>query len=370
MNKINEELTIPHKYLSKLNRFYKNDGYSKTELYMGDNYSFIIEPENITLAKYPKDAPLVDSIIVHPRYANKTDFEFIEVKGMRHGRSIDILTKTPTYFEGKEYILLNFKGVGAGIGNKEMVMSEKWYHGLRLGTGKWVDPGEVPEISLGRRWGILGDYAGEKEFIRNIFKDNGISQVPHVKLNNISDGILPFKGISQLVRGLSTNIRCDIASKFSVSVDEKVFSAIDSEIFKVQKKLVKESKGIKVEFGTFADNRYIDGSYTDMENYVIKKYANPIDALDEVGPFCAGIIGSAFIAMQGSELQRKKYLRNLSDNIGFSFNEYAKLDTRVFTFTDWPQDMEEFDTYRKEYKRKFYKFIESFQKKFKEYAES
>ncbi len=297
-----------------------------------DNELFLLEAKNIVLAKYPKDAPIEDSIIVHPRYANKKDFELIEVKGYRNGRTIDILVG-PRHTDKNAYKIINVKGVGAEADGKPMMIdTERWYVGSNM-IGRWKPLSEAKKQSLGRRWGLLSQEAGKEEYEYNLFEDFNIPQIPHLKLNYAPPGILPFENVAQLVRGLQTNIRCDNEffdnAKLQQKINAKAFSDIDAKIFFVQKELFKEGKTI-TGVGRIANNRYIDGRLTDMENYVIKKIENENDLITLSGSLCHDLMGSAMIAMRKHKPGRIKYLKQLEEQTGILVTAYSNASPKIF----------------------------------------
>jgi len=294
-----------------------------------DNHIFFLEAEKIVIATYPKGAKLEDSIIVHPRYANEKYFELIEVKGFRNGRTIDILS--PGYHNGESCKILNIKGVGASADGEHMVIdNERWYVGDR---SKWKPLAEAQKESLGRRWGLLSKEAGEEEYNYNVFAEKGIEQIPHLKLNYAPEGILPFKNVAQLVRGLNTNIRCDSGSfedqRLQKYVNIKSFSTIDAKIFFAQKELFKENQ-VLTGLGKVANNRYIDGRLTDMENYIIKETLEEDKRIHLAYSFCLDLMGSAFIAMRKYAPGRKKYLEQLAEKTGIPVDKYTNFAPKIF----------------------------------------
>ncbi|MGV8086753.1 MAG: hypothetical protein ACP5N1_03925 [Candidatus Woesearchaeota archaeon] len=305
------------------------------------DHLMMLESEKILLAKYPKNSKLDEGIIVDPRYANEKDFDFFEVKGFRRGRTIDILTPTSTFINGEDYPMINIKGVGAFADKKFMVLdSELWY---LHNKNEWKPFHEVMNISLGRRWGILDSYSGEKEFTNNLFFDNGIAQSPHIKFNKISENILPFEGITQLVRGLKTNIRCnELNSKYFQEnyINPEKFSVIDAKVFAFQKELYTSNRELKM-FGTAADNRYIDGNFTDMENISISPQFDEKEKLQNAYKLIKEIMGSVFQVMGEYEDGRKIYLQQLEEKTGIMMSKYLSLDPKLFMRKYIPKEVYE-----------------------------
>jgi len=294
------------------------------------DYPIMLESENILLAKYPKNSKLGEGIIVDPRYANEKDFDFVEVKGYRRGRTIDIITPRSTFLNGEYYTMINIKGTGAFADNKFMVLnSESWY---LYDTNEWKAFHKVMDRSLGRRWGILDSYAGEKEYANNVFSDNGIAQAPHLSFNKAPDGILPFEGITQLVRGLKTNMRCnefDSPKLQEEYIRPHDFSVVDRNVFAFQKELYNSNRELKM-IGTASDNRYIDGTFTDMENISILPQSDNLERLFYSYQFIWEVMGSAFMAMNQYEEGRKIYLQELEEQTGIPLSKYLSLNPELF----------------------------------------
>lgn len=309
---------------------FEDDFYNNNEIRIWVyNYPIISESRNILLAKYPKNSKLGEGIIVDPRYANEKDFDFFEVKGFRHGRTIDILAPNSALLNG-DYSMLNIKGVGAFADKKFMIFNpESWY---MHNENEWKPFHEVMDKSLGRRWGMLDSYSGEKEFNNNVFSDYGIAQSPHLKFNKAPEGLLPFEGITQLVRGLKTNMRCNLvfdSKDFQERyIEPENFSAVDAKIFAFQKELYLNNKGLEM-FGTIPDNRYIDGNFTDTENISILPQSDEAKRLSSAYRFIKEVMSSAFMAMSKYDDGRKQYLCELEEKTGIPLTKYLSLDPEL-----------------------------------------
>jgi len=233
--------------------------------------------------------------------------------------------------DGWHYNLINVKGVGAWAAKNEpmMINPESWY--IRR-EDKWVPFHEVMDKSLGRRWGMLDAYAGQLEYKNNIFSDNGISQTPHMAFNTLPGGVLPFDGVTQLVRGIHTNIRChewdsrEFQEKYIEPLD---FSIIDAKVFEFQKRLFRDQKAVKF-IGNMPSNRYIDGNFTDMENYSITSISDEKERLYYAMIFLGEVLGSAFVAMSQYETGRSIYLKNLEKTTGVPLKRYDAIDPAIF----------------------------------------
>jgi len=329
----NIRVEIPTEYYNKL-QFIKEitDDKQKREIQIWkdeDNNSFmLLETEPIILATYPKGEKLEKRIIVHPRYAsNTTEFEFIEVRGFRNGRTIDILM--PGTHNGEAYNLLNFKGVGAWAdGNHMFIDTDRWYCENRL---KWKPLSEV-KGSLGRKWGLLSQEEGTKELEYNIFKDSNILQTTHIRLNYMPNGVLPFSEVAQLVRILNTNIRCDSeyfhTNALQRNINYEIFAFADAKLFSMQKELFSENKAIK-SIGSISNNRYIDGKLTDRENYSII-IGDEKSLINHAYDFSFGLISSAIVAMSKNKADRRKYLNLLQEKTKIPLVHYIFENPEIF----------------------------------------
>jgi len=308
------------------------DEFTQTEVQLfRDNELILLEAEKILIATHPKGADLAESIIVHPRYANKKNFDIVEIKGYRNGRNIDILLPMPVYLDGEFYNIINIKGVGASTHDANMVIDpERWYD---WNNKQWMSFNES-KASLGRRWGMLDTYAGTAEYSNNVFLNLGIEQVPHLRINHAPPGILPFEGVTQLVRGLKTNVRCDndFANGWLQKqyISGEMFSHIDAKVFAAQKELFKEHKAITQPIGRVIANRYLDGKYTDMENYFIKQYGEEKELIRAGATFCMDAIGSVAGANNDNRRGYVDYLRGLQSQTGIPLLKYKDVPVEIF----------------------------------------
>lgn len=183
----------------------------------------------------------------------------------------------PEVHDGVPYHILNFKGVGADAGLERMVMRmDAWYSHAH---GRWHS--RINGDHFGRRWGMLLEKDGKKEFGEQVMPGLGIQITPYLRLNEVPDEICMWIAASnrlqlaQIVRGLRTNIRPGMADmveehgKFLDILREYCdipeLAAIDSSIATAQLKLA--GKGMSLKYlGKFRDNRTVDGRITDEEN--------------------------------------------------------------------------------------------------------
>lgn len=242
----------------------------------------VYEKEPIMLVKIPVNGERLDqSVLLHPRYApSKRKYEKIAVRGFRRGRTLDILLDEPIVVDGKEYGVLNFKGVGADADEQMVIRPD----GLWYMSGNW----KPEKDNFSRCWGALLKADGIDEFYDRLLPDLGISFVPHIAVNHVprdvckliaeKTGVEKYKFFSQLVRASSTNIRIDMPKvwcQLERDINPSLLADKDAKVLKVQGSLKKNKKTLCI-YGRIAENRFIDGIFVDAENYVIS-YPDPLD---------------------------------------------------------------------------------------------
>src|SRR3989338_5819969 len=250
------------------------------------------EAEPIELARVPVNGDrLQDSIILHPRYIPLgVDHELFSARVYRRGRTVDLFLEEPVEIAGEEYGILNFKGVGADADDELLIDTDKWYDPR---CGDWTP--RVERDRFGRVWGALTLEWGQDEFTAEIFHTYGIKHIPHVALNSIpqkvTDKIRRLShgserhDLAQLVRACKTNVRlndflkANEGRKYQVYNTEwvKRIAQIDAAIINAQINLGRRGKRLHFQ-GSLADNRFIDGSFTDVENYGYRDFY-PFDAV-------------------------------------------------------------------------------------------
>ena len=295
----------------------------------------VYEKELIELVKIPVNGEeLHHCVLLHPRYKPpKKKYDTIKVRGYRRGRSLDILLEEPLKFAGQEYGVLNFKGVGADADAEMVIHPNGWYKLCwraneyfggqyeRLGEWykRWAPAWQCDDY--GRVWGALLKEDGIAEFADNLLPDLGIQFVPHMALNHVPRNVCKhiaekrrlkrYKLLTQLVRALKTNIRCDepCYSKRFDCADPARLAGIDSAVISAERKL-KRHENMLVMIGTVNANRLIDGTFIDAENYRIEKYNENIYI-----SFIYGIIMSSLKLIR-SDYQDRNYRRILKEKTG------------------------------------------------------
>jgi hypothetical protein len=290
------------------------------------------------------------NIVFHPRYAlSLEDITLLIIKGFANGRTLDILLPGAcVYQEDQAYSLLNIKGVGAHALEPLQVEQNSWFNRKE---GKFVPFESIMDKSLGRRWGLIDTYEATREYKNNLFNQLGLPQVPHISLNEVPEDIFPFKGTSQLVRGIKTNVRLDDIFLISVPalqkyVDEEKITDIDKKYFEVQKELAKENKQLISVMGRIANNRYIDGAFTDMENYAIKTFKTREDLLKKATSAFMNILGCGYLSLSLNDEKRDNYLTLLENKTGIKFTKFKDKDPDIFL--DMHLSKEDYAPYRGE----------------------
>ena len=241
------------------------------------------ETKPITLARVPiSDDTWQGSIVLHPRYVPKSvEHESFTARVYRRGRAVDVFLEKPITVNKERYGILNYKGAGADA-DRDLILHPSLWWQLR----NWI-PREKGDFPFNRCWGAVKESYGEEEFSDSTLSDYGIAHSPHLAIHPIPEKILRNierreKGkfpepLVQIVRAEKTNIRLDYAAV----VDEKLermldkycspetFAAIDSKIILAELELARKGKQLYFQ-GSVSENRFIDGTLTDKENFSIE----------------------------------------------------------------------------------------------------
>ncbi len=239
------------------------------------------EAEAIKLARVPVNGDrLQDSILLHPRYIpSGVEHELFSARVYRRGRTVDLFLDEPIEIAGVSYGILNFKGVGADADDEMVIDTDEWYEEWSP-LLKWIP--RASGDSHGRVWGALAFEQGLDEFTAEIFHTYGIKHIPHVALNRIPRRVVNAirrvchgserHDLAQLVRACKTNVRLDEDSYGRRPYQEcteqwiREIAEIDAALINAQVRLAKTGKMLRF-IGSFAENRFIDGLFTDAENY-------------------------------------------------------------------------------------------------------
>jgi len=258
----------------------------------------VIEKEKITVAAVPLNGSsplgkngklrgdrLKDCIIVHPRYVDGMKHELLKVEGLRNGRTIDILLGEPFCFGAEEHWVMNFKGVGANAVEPMVIHPTKWFEwNESKHIGKWMGR-EFCDL-FGRAWGAVRTAEARTEINGDVMQPLGIPMVAHVQANRMPVGIMNEicrchgeSGdrllLSQVVRACRTNMRMGMADALGPSkaaqIDVEKFGKIDAAVIDTQ--LWYAQKGSRLySSGDILSNRYVDGTFTDSENYAVRGF--------------------------------------------------------------------------------------------------
>ncbi len=287
------------------------------------------EAAPIELARVPVNGDrLQDSIILHPRYIPRgVDHELFSARVYRRGRTVDLFLDEPVEIGGEEYGILNFKGVGANADQEMVIDLDEWYHC----SWRWIPRADGDEH--GRVWGALTQERGQEELAAEIFHTNGIKHAPHVALNPIPSRVTEAirqvhhrsqtHDLTQLVRACKTNVRVDQYSRHNQGRQyhdrterwwiERI-AEIDAALINAEVTLAE--KGETLYFvGSFNENRFIDGLFTDAENYGLREF-RPFHA----GLFIEGAMYSSTFALIPCG-QWRSYYRYLEEKTGLPFTD-------------------------------------------------
>jgi len=258
-------------------------------------YPILREERPLTLARIPIHSDrLEDSVIVHPRYVpSGVEHELLTTRVYRRGRSLDFFLDEPIVVDGEEYGILNFKGVGRDARRNLVINPDRWYSWVFVTTGLfkkgWKPREQVDPYD--RIWGAVRPQKAQREYPAKVFKEYDFRYAPHIQLNSVPQKIAAqIRKVEkakerhqyvQLVRALKTNIRIDDPERNGVIQHVKTpffcrdaperLAEIDTSVINAQLQLAERGKMIRLT-GCIPDNRYIDGLFTDAENYVIDRF--------------------------------------------------------------------------------------------------
>ncbi len=300
-----------------------------TQLTYHLGYPVLIETREMELARLPVNGErLQDSIILHPRYVPKdVNHEIFTARVYRRGRTLDLFLDEPIVVDDVQYGVLNFKGVGADADRDLVIQPERWYAKGVSDTWPFLVETWVPRKSaddFGRVWGALTKGKAQREFPAQLFHDYHFQHAPHLALNEVPREITDYinrveqgKGrhkLVQLVRGLQTNVRFDkmdvIPRDSKYDIDLEAIASADAKMFETQVRLGRRGKMIRLT-GNIAGNRFVNGNFTDAENYCV-------DELDL--ELSASFLTRLMTSVTWSPLARKKkeyYLALMEKKTGF-----------------------------------------------------
>ncbi len=273
----------------------------------------IITPKNrvpFRLARIPVHGNrLEESILVHPRYVpTGTKHEIVRLHGFSLGRVIYVILDEPIKIGEKEYFFLSIKGTGADISHTTKTTRKRRLLAIDPGKQPYTPSAEVVfPITRSdywqRIWGGLDLEAAHLEFQKAQFLiDCGLPFSPHLSVNpfprEVNNAIAQQNGQSplsdyaesfaELVRAVACPIR--LQPQFYRNVSDFVrrpylstIAAADAQFVKLV--LLLAAAGTRLVYhGVFSHNRYLDGTFTDAENFhleplVDKQKDTPISSL-------------------------------------------------------------------------------------------
>ncbi len=307
-------------------------------------YPVLIETREIELARVPVNGErLQDSVILHPRYVPKgVEHELFTARVYRRGRTLDLFLDEPITFNGVQYGILNFKGVGADADRDLVIQPEKWYKPRITDSWPFLVETWVPRKSaddFGRIWGALTKGKARREFPARLFQDYHFQYAPHLALNEVPREITEYinyvehgKGrhkLVQLVRGLQINIRFensrDALRDLKYDIDLEAIASADAKLFETQVLLGQRGKMIRLT-GNVMGNRFLNGDFTDAENYCVDELDSGISA-----HFLTKLITSV---MWSPLVERKQqYLTLIKEETGFPLKE-VDIEQNIWTIRD------------------------------------
>jgi len=259
----------------------------------------IIEKERVKVAAVPLNGSspsrkkgkingeaLKDCILTHPRYVKRgIKHEMLRVNGLRNGRTIDVLLDEPFSFGGKEHWVMNFKGVGANAVEPMIIHPTGWFvwNESKL-RGHWTSREDGDPF--GRVWGAVQKDEAAREINEDVMQPLGIPIVSHVQGNTMPMEIvaqickLAMKEdarlqLSQVVRACRTNMRMEMAGILddasAAKIDFARFGEIDARIVDTQLWHAQNNERLYAS-GDILSNRYVDGIFTDSENYAVREF--------------------------------------------------------------------------------------------------
>ncbi len=254
----------------------------------------MVEERPIEVAKIPVNGDeLHQCILIHPRYAPNA--QKITVRGLRMGRTIDVLLDKTFSFEGQEYGVMNFKGVGARAFEDMTIQLKRWYS-----RGNWMENGRLDNRN--RIWGAHIASGAREELECRILRILEIPEIPIIAVNEVPrEGLTIWKNykivpsLAQLVRLEQTNIRLSyldvkrFGDDVAGLVEPEKLGRMDGKMIAKQLELAKEGRMVVFD-GLVDENRFVDGAMTDRENFTLCDF-NPAACSRPVGIRRAGHFG-------------------------------------------------------------------------------
>lgn|GEM_PF-4204624 len=292
----------------------------------------VIEEEPIVLARVKNLTG--GTAFCHPRYAPDGKQDIIETDAYRHGRSIDMVLKEPEGRGKNRVTILNVKGAGADADEPLVIHPNLWWD-QKEGDPmpKWVAREDVGEQ---RYWGAVTAEMGRVEFREQVLSGLGIPITPYLKMIRVPSSVIGkiaeihgmmIPNLVQLTRSFRTNIRKSLFHEVKEPLElvkalmpyyrTDLIIAADCAFINALLRLAKEGKRIYFN-GAIVDNRFMDGMFTDEENFAIRDFTLRETEL---------LIKDAITAWSHvfTYNQRRRYLAELKRNTGLDIDEDSYL---------------------------------------------
>jgi len=298
------------------------------QLQQHHGYPVLREAEPIELAVIQVGSRSPDRIIyLHPRYVpSGFPHERVSARVYRRGRTLDLFLEEPLEIDGKEYGILNFKGVGAEADKPLMISPDLWWYDKAVHIifrSCW----DKKQPDNNRVWGAVTRGQADYEYFNVVLARYGIPHSPHLAVNHIPSEIAEqirkveegeqYHDLAQIVRAQQTNLRIidkptGFEKRRKLYTTPEAFAEIDARVIKAQLELQKQGVVLKFD-GEVVYNRFIDGTFTDLENYSLED-SNP----NEAAEFPTSVVLSSVHML--STHGQVKYLRQLEERTGLPFS--------------------------------------------------
>ncbi len=317
------------------------------EVHLG--YPVLREQEFTELARIPVTGDrLEQSIILHPRYVPRgTEHEIMTARVFHRGRTVDLFLDEPIEVNGEECGILNFKGVGADADREMVIHPTKWYYFFNGGGDyRWVPRTEGD--SYGRVWGALTEGKAEFEYSSPVLEQLGIKHVPSLAINVVPPKVERYicrveKGkenhpLSQIVRPQKTNIRARENELYNGENDCYVLpqelADIDAAVIKAQLELARQGKMLRF-VGHLRENRFIDGTFTDKENYYIDELK-----VQDAASLVQEVVNDTSLSQILPPETRQAYIEELDQKTGLPFKRLLDMFLQESVFRIMHQELE------------------------------
>jgi hypothetical protein len=216
-----------------------------------------------------------EKVYVHPRYLPKGVKKDIIIRnGRLKGRTTYFDLHKVVEFEGVKYTKMNIKGAGAAWKIDHEIDPNFQPQGPQMRTRR--------RFNSSRIWGglMMPDAQEEMEIysqIKKILKFSPIVAInrvpPQIEREIKTDKKFQDFELAQLVRLSDTELRIsDLWANEAPDcpIEPEIIADCAIQLIRLQIELKKQKKGFDFE-GDIKDNTYVDGTFTDAENFVIRR---------------------------------------------------------------------------------------------------